>query len=717
MPENRPSDSSVEYHFGPYRFDARLRRLYKDEELVVLTPKAADTLAVLVERAGRVVEKDELLRAVWDDVVVGDDTLAQNISTLRRVFADDPSRPLFIATAPRRGYRFVAPVRTGSPDTRPPEPGVPRVEAERPVNNTTRWLIGLAATAVLAAALGGFVAGWFSAGDPPRAPVHFAIPEPEAGRFSPSGGMLALSPDGRHLSFVVVDQAGTSTLWLRPLTSATARRLAGTEGAAQPFWSPDSRTVAFFAGRRLNAVDVATGAVRVVASLESARSTGGSWSPQGQIMFSVPNDGMYLVASSGGTPEQLAPALDERCEGCAAWPHFLPDGRRFLYTVMSSDRPGIYVGEIGKPGGERVIDAGSSSTYVASGLLTYARSGTLYVQPFDANRLRVTGSPVPVADGVAHNVRTGRVLAAVSEAGVLAFRGPPVTELVWVDRTGTPQTIAAPPGAYLDFSIAPDGERVAAARIDPRTGTSDIWVLADGREARVTDDADWDGAPIWSHDGAHVIYSSRRGGRWRIHRRQATSVSSEERLLDTDDPVLPLQALPPARVVYSSRRISPPFDLWQLDPGGASPLASLGGLYPGDAQLSPDERWLAYCMPEAGEGPWSHTLYVSGPPPFGEARRAIAGDACSPHWRADGRELFYLSSDLSVVAVPVDPRGTPADSPGELLFRVPSVAPTGISGQVYDVAPDGSRFLVKREAGGPSVIHLVLNWDAQLARN
>jgi Tol biopolymer transport system component len=525
--------------------------------------------------------------------------------------------------------------------------------------------------------------------------------------------MMALSPDGQYLAFVVIEQSGSSTLRLRPLASTAGIPLRDTEGAAQPFWSPDSRTVAFFAGQRLKAVDVAAGTVRVIASLPSSRATGATWSRRGQILFSVPNDGMYLVPAPGGTPERLTPALDAGCEGCAAWPHFLPDGRRFLYTVISSDRPGIYIGEIGKPGGALLLDAPSSSTYVPPGFLSYARSGTLYVQRFDADLLRVTGTPIPLFDGLAYNVRTGRVIAATSDTGVLAFRGPLVTELFWADRTGMPQAVAAPAAAYYNFAIAPDGQRVAAARMDPRTGTGDVWVFGGGREVRVTDDADWDGDPAWSDDGVYVIYSSRRGSRWRIHRRQAASVGPEELLLDADNPVTAQQVLRSRHVVYTSRRASPLFDLWTLDQGEATPLASLGGIYPNDARLSPDERWLAYAMPGAPGGPSSQTLYVSGPPPFGETRRAIAEEGSMPRWRTDGRELYYLSKDSSVVAIPVDPEGTPSDSPGRVLFQAPGPELTGISGQVYDVTPDGQRFLVKREVG-PSLIHVVLNWDERL---
>ncbi len=714
-----PEQPFIDYYFGPYRFDGRLRRLYKDGELIVLTPKAADMLVALVERAGRVVEKDELLRVVWGEIVVGDDTLAQNISTLRRVLVDDANRPQFIATVPRRGYRFIAAVRAvaaptaGEPLEAATSEASPSVTeaAARGGSGRALALIGIGA---LTATLGAFVAQRLSVEERPRALVQFTVGEPEAHRFSTSGGMLALSPNGQYLSFVAVDASGSPSLWLRPLGSTVSRRLDDTEGAAQPFWSPDSRTVAFFAERRLKAIDVTSGAVRVIASLASPRSLGGTWSRTGEILFSLPADGLYVVPASGGSPQRIDPAPAEQCEGCVAWPHFLPDGRRFLYTLAGSDASasGIYVGQLGDSDGTRLLDAVSSSTYVSPGLLSFARSGTLYVQRFDTRRLRLIGEPVPWSDSVASNARTGRVLAATSDAGVMAFRKPLTTELVWADRGGKPQHVAAAAAVYLSFSIAPDGRRVAAARVDPRTGTSDVWIFDDERELRVTDDPGWDTNPVWSADGRHVVYSSKRAGRWRIHRRPVTSVGPEELLLETDSPVTPLQILQSMRVIYAAQRATLPFDVWQLDRGKTAPLERFGGFYPSDARLSPDERWWAYGMPETAAMVSEQTLYVSARP-FTKDRRALAEAASLPRWRADGQELFYLSKDSSIVAVPIDPQRTPSDSAGRVLFRAPGLAPTGLIDQVYDVTPDGQRFLLKRQVGS-SPIYVVLNWDTRL---
>ena len=215
---------------------------------------------------------------------------------------------------------------------------------------------------------------------------------------------------------------------------------------------------------------------------------------------------------------------------------------------------------------------------------------------------------------------------------------------------------------------------------------------------------------MWSRDGVHVVYNSLRQGRWRIYRRLATAVGAEEVLLDANGPVTPLQTLPSAHIVYAARGARLPFDVWKLADGRSTPLVHIGGFYPGDAQLSRDERWLAYVTPESSGQVGKQTVYVSGAP-FSENRRAIAEGASMPRWRADGKELFYLAKDSSVVAVPVNPQRTPSEARGTALFRTAAFPLSGITGQIYDAGPDGRRFLLKREVGS-SPIHLILNWGA-----
>ena len=217
--------------FGEYKLDTRLRRLYRRTDVVPLTPKAFDTLLALVERAGRIVEKDELLRAVWGDTVVGDETLAQNISTLRRVLGDQADRPEFIATVPRCGYRFIGAITHSPVSTLG---AAPAGETSAPPSVARRALIRRA-TPIMAVAVVATIGTWLASGRvppaPPRAAVEFTVSEPDQWAFSTSGGMLALSPDGHQLAFMASDANGFVLLWLRPLDSSVPRLLARPEGA------------------------------------------------------------------------------------------------------------------------------------------------------------------------------------------------------------------------------------------------------------------------------------------------------------------------------------------------------------------------------------------------------------------------------------------------------------------------------------------------------
>lgn len=283
-----------------------------------------------------------------------------------------------------------------------------------------------------------------------------------------------------------------------------------------------------------------------------------------------------------------------------------------------------------------------------------------------------------------------------------------MSELVRVDRRGALQAVVASPAIYMDFSIAPDGKRVAATRVDAHTGASDVWVFGEGLETRVTNAPDWDGDPVWTPDGTHVVYSSRRGDRWGIYRRSPTPLGPEEVLLNTDAPATPLQVLPSSAVIFATRQAGDSFDLWRLVNGESTALRQIGGFYPIDARLSRDSKWLAYGRPETGFGVTRQTVYLSSLSLTSD-RRVVADGASAPRWRADGQELFYFARDSSVVAVPLNSEYEPDEAQRNVLFRTTGPATTGLSGHPYDAAPDGSSFVVKRDVGS-SPIHVRVNW-------
>jgi DNA-binding winged helix-turn-helix (wHTH) protein len=708
-----------DYQFGPFRLDATKRRLWRGEELVPLTPKAFDTLLVLVSRAGKVVEKDEILKAVWPDTFVEEATLAQNISTLRKALGDTET-PTYIATVPRRGYRFLETVTDGpnaadlnaAPDSdRTPAPPPMQPAAAR--KRVERIWIAISATLALGLVVVGIAAIRTTVRH--AAPVMFTISPSDGTRFSPSGGFMTVSPDGRYVVFVASDSQGIDRLWLRSLDSVAEHMLPGTEGAFQPFWSPDSRFIAFFADDKLKKVGIAPGPVRTICNMPSgANPLAGTWNTHDDILFSAARQGITRVSASGGTVTSLVPL--EPADDSVAWPQFLPDGRHFLYLLDSGrpDRTGIYVGALDSPERTRIAATRSYALYAPSGHLLFIKDGTLVAQPFNSGARELTGSPVPLAERVAYNASTARGVFALSQNGVLMYQTVGDTQLVWFDRAGKSLGPVGAPGGYLHFAISPDTAHVAAARLDPQTGTSHIWVLdaQGGEERRLTFDTSWETRPLWSRVGSRIAFNTNRRGRWEVYEKTPGGDGPGRLLLSSETSVLAEDWAPDDRLVFERSNQNTKDDFQWQAPGGDAKPASLPYLEADEdeARISPDGRWLAYRRYESGS-----FIYVR-PVHSMDSRwqvSSLVSQWAEPRWRGDGRELFYLSPDLSVMAVDIQAGAAFRPGMARRLFQTRAVAPSGLAGQAYDVTSDGQRFLVKVPASF-SPITVVVNWTSLL---
>ena len=692
--------------FGSFRLDTARRRLWRDDEIVPLTPKAFETLVVLVARAGQVVEKDEILKAVWPDTFVEDATLAQNISTLRKALGDTSDTPSYVATIPRRGYRFIAPMFEvaeveSAADT--PAPAAPEARS--------RMRYVAAATGAIAL-LTGFA--WRAMRPPivPQSSIAFDISAPDGNRFSASGGFLAISPDGRHVAFVASEQDGIDRLWLRALDERRARVVAGTEGAFQPFWSADSRALAFFADGKLKKVPIVSGSVQTICDTPAGSiPLAGTWSASGDILFSNARRGIVRVPANGGVAAPLV--SKEAADDAVAWPQFLPDGRRFLYLLDSarSDRAGIYAGTLDSTQHVRIAAARSSAMYSPTGHLLYVKGNTLVAQRFDPSTLRVSGAPAPIADQIAFNAATARATFSVSQTGVLVYRATAESELTWFDRDGRPLGRIGTPATYVGFAVSPAGSHVAAVRLDRQTGLAHIWILdAAGGERRLTVDPAWEAHPVWSRDGARVAFNSNRNGRWEIFEKTVDGGKPERRLISSTASVSPEDWSPDGRMLYQRSDLKAIGDFWLSAPGDGAGPERLPYLETdeGAGRISPDGRWIAYRGYESG---WF--IYVRPSQPSGNRWQVsgIASQWSEPRWRADGRELFYLAPDLSLMTVPVAAGSTFQAGPPRLLFQTHASPPSGAAGRAYDVMPDGSKFLVK-VAAARAPITVVVGWPA-----
>ena len=554
--------------------------------------------------------------------------------------------------------------------------------------------------------------------------VRFTIPLPEGntcGSFAQAGA-VAVSPDGRRLAFTAVPPGGRSALWVHDLDALTPRVLPGTDGAALPFWSPDSRFIGYFAGGKMKRVDVSGGVSQTLC--DAPYAYGGTWSSDGVILFSPDSSqSLMRVVASGGAPTSETTLVSG--EIGHYWPSFLPDGRHYLLLVESEKAPSteIHVGTLGKKEKKRLTAAESGALFAPPGYLLFVREGALTAQTFDARSLQLTGEPIPIAErvgrmGGAGPTRYGPFSA--SSNGVLAYGAVAVvsSQLVWFDRRGQVLGIISP-GDYADPELSPDGKRVAVCRDDPRTGTPDIWIMeiSRGTQSRLTFHPRWEVYPVWSPDGSRIAFAWDKEGHTDIYLK-AASGGVEELLLKERRATYPLDWSRDGRLLlFSALDPKTGSDLWLLHLEGSrtqKPLLQTP-FNEGEARISPDGRFFAYTSDESGRP----EVYVRPLSSIAEQWQVSAQGGTKPEWRRDGKELFYLAEDRRLMSLELtDGSGFDRYAPRPLFqTRAPRVDFPGFH-SLYAVTPDGQRFLAVTEPEGRSSppITVVLDWAVELRR-
>jgi Tol biopolymer transport system component len=544
---------------------------------------------------------------------------------------------------------------------------------------------------------------------------------------------VALSPDGRCLAFVARDATGQSHLGVRALDSLAVTSLPGTESPSFPFWSPDSRSIAFFADGKLKKIDASGGPAQVVCDAPEAR--GGSWSREGVIVFAKVVDGpLFRVPASGGVASQLTKLDPARGETSHRWPFFLPDGRHFLYLVANFASPGdlpgmgIYVRALDSNAEKLVSPARSSVAYTgpavggSEGSLIFFREGNLMAQPFDAGRAKTAGEPVPIAEGVQYFPQTQYGLFAASGNRTLVYQArsaPGVSQLLWFDRDGKPTGSLGTPANQSNPRLSPDGRRVALDITDPQSGNTDVWIYeaAGGIPTRFTSHPSLDTTPSWSPDGATIVFNSLRQGHPDLYEKASNGVGNDEPILVNERTKYPTDWSRDGRnILFRAIDEKTNFELWYLPVGTRAPVPYIKSTFGvSHGQFSPDGKWVAYASNESGK--WE--VYVSPfPGPGGNWKVSTAGGS-EPRWRSDGQELFYLASDGRLMAVPVK-EGPPFEAgSAAALFqtkRRERISATDLFS--YDVSADGKRFLVSTDVGevAPSPLNLILNWTPEPRR-
>jgi len=611
-----------------------------------------------------------------------------------------------------------------APDTGPAKAG-----RHVPSGGPSRVAWAVAGVLGIALTVAGVVAMRHLHEAPPAADaIQFNIPPPPNAVFGGPVGVgtgtaaqIAVSPDGRHVVFAAGGQKGFQ-LWLRALDTTESRAMTGTEGAAFPFWSPDSRFIGFFATGKLQRVNIAGGPPIVLCDAPSGR--GGAWNRNNVIVFAAgPAAALLRVSGAGGVPT-AASVLDKTYGDTGhRWPHFLPDGRHFLFTAAIGAccppiKPAVIrVGTLDSMEAATLFEAESSVEY-ASGHLLFWREGTLMAERFDPDVRQVRGEPFPVAEQVRREA-SRYASFSVSESGILAYaHGAPETNtrLTWFDREGRQLGTVGEPGSYFNPALSPDERRVAVSLATGTPTNRNIWLIdaERGTTSRFTFDPGPDTSPVWSPDGSRIAFRGIRGSEISLRQKLVTGAVNDEPMAAGN--FTPTDWSADGRfVAYESFAGSS--DIWVLPLfGDRKPFAFAHMPFTeANAVFSPDGRWIAYQSNETG----SNQVYVQPFPATGGKYLVSRDSGTQPIWRRDGKELFFLAFGATMMAAVVDTtRQFDAGIPRPLFGNASTVTVSTFvgNGVQYAVSKDGKRFLVNtvQQQAATTPLTVVVNWQAAL---
>jgi eukaryotic-like serine/threonine-protein kinase len=579
--------------------------------------------------------------------------------------------------------------------------------------STWGWL-GWVVSAMLLLAAGLGLEGWPKTTQPKRtnyyaSPFHMGVND------------LSLSPDGQTAAIVAYSEQGNKYLiWTYQLGEAAPAVVEGTEGGMHPFWSPDGKWIAFFAQGKLKKVDVAAKSVQVICDAPNGR--GGTWSKEGVILF-TPDVflGIYRVAATGGTPTEETKLDDTRAESSHRWPIFLPDGQHYIYLSANFagqfDKNAIFLGKLGTAERHLLVPANSNAAYAEPGYLIYTQDNALVAQGFDLKTFTVTGDPHPLLKDIYYLPVLDLALFDASKDGTLVAQtgsALAISRLTWFDRAGKALGTVGPAGSYANPNLAPDGKKVAFDQRDGRV--IGIWMQDLKTEAvsRLTLHPSLNQVPVWSPDGKKIVFTSNRLLINKIFEKSSDGSGIERQISD----------------VKAGRMVNPwdwsrdgkylllrnETELWYYSVAEDKSREYIKG--PGvvrNAQFSPDGKYVAYATNETGD--WE--VYVS---PFPEASSkwlVSHGGGEEPRWRADGKELFYVSSEGKLMAAGVKLGASFESTTPVALFQ--TRRRQKISSQdvfSYAVNEDGNSFLFNTllDQRETPPLSIVLNWEAEMVK-
>jgi Tol biopolymer transport system component len=582
-----------------------------------------------------------------------------------------------------------------------------------PIAARKKWRerMAWAAAALLAITLGGGGALYVRAVRRGSRPLVTDLAAPRGMRFNAVGdtaGPAVISPDGKYVIYSVFE-GGTSHLALRSLATGKVKAVGGTEGAIFPFWSPDSRNIAFENGSRLMRVDLAGGAPIPICPAAGGR--GGAWSSDDWIVFSnTPLSELFRVRATGGQPQALTKVGAQHTSH--RWPIFLDDGRRFLFLAINHQDPagsanGIYLASL--DGGEpRLVMRGVSNAVYSDGWLLFERESMLYAQRMKDDGT-IQGDPVGIAADVLYDSGTWRAAFSVSRDGLLTYHtgsAAVISRLKWFGRNGGEIGVLGEAGPYCDVELSPSGQKLAVVAGDP---LREIWIvdLQKNMRIRLPIEAGWMDAGLWSTDSSMIYLDVLRRGQFHMIERR---LSGGERTIIDHSKGYQLQAMAPDG--KSVLGVDSEGVLFMIAISGSQPPAvfARAGTPPvSGAAFSPNGRWIAYCSDESGH---PEVYLASASDPRVKWQVSVAGGAL-PRFRGDGREMYYLDLSNRITAVPITENGSEVEiGTPQPLFT----AATRTASRSYDVTKDGQRFLVNTISDQESpTVKLIADWKQRLS--
>ena len=739
--------------FESFELDLDTVELRKNGRRIRLQDQPGRLLALLAGKPGELVTRTEIQKTLWEEgqFVEFDHAVNTAIKKVREALDDDPENPKILETLPRKGYRFIAlvewiedpivesqtleiapvdvseespPILQATPiaENVPEVLQAPTAESiPSPVRDSAvSRLYWLSAALLFVAILMGGLALRNSSTAASNQTPELRLEIMTSSTTDPTS--LAISPDGLKVVFVAISE-GRSQLRLRSLDSGIERSLPGTDGALFPFWSPNNRSIGFFADGSLKRTDIDGGMPRALAEAPAGR--GGSWNSEDVILF-TPNAGgpIFRVAASG---DGKATALTEISAGSHRHPRFLPDSRHFLYFVTGTgEARGVYVGDLkGSLAPKRLpVPADAAVEFVSPNHLLFVMQSALFAQAFDPVSFQLSGDPVRLGEQITVDAAMNRAAVSASTVGSIIYRtgsGGGQRQFVWFDRRGQEtEHVGEPDGSgILGPALSPDGQHVAMYRtVD---GNSDIWLMEveRGVRERFTMDIAGEVNPVWSPDRRRIAFSSNRDGAYDLYLKSISGPETEI-LLKTEDPKSASSWSPNGRyLLYRSASPDSSYDIWALPfndagkPGTPFPVVQTKA-EEREAEFSPNGKWIAYQSTASGRS----EVYIQ---PFPAAADSLllpisTNGGAQPRWGSN-TELFYIALDGQLMSVPIrysaDSREIRPGTPTSLFSTRVGGAVHSNDRQQYVVSLDGKRFLMNTLTETNSPITVILNWKGK----